>query len=50
MSITTPIFVNITEYGAVGQFIAGNFTGAFRGGGPANTVYNVTYSFRIRRR
>jgi hypothetical protein len=49
-TITTPIMVNITEYGAPGQFVAGNFTGTFRGSPPSNTVYNVTYSFRIRRR
>jgi hypothetical protein len=48
-SITTPILVNITEYGAVGQFMAGNFSGALNGGPPANTVYNITCNFRIRR-
>jgi len=43
------IFVNITEFGAIGQFISGNFTGTFTGAPPANTTYNVTCSFRIRR-
>lgn len=47
--ITTPIQVNITEYGAVGQFAAGNFTGVFTGASPANTQYNVTCNFRVRR-
>ncbi|MFM2196216.1 MAG: hypothetical protein RL092_1816, partial [Bacteroidota bacterium] len=46
--ISTPIPVNITEYGAVGQFISGNFTGAVNGALPAS-VYNVTGSFRVRR-
>ncbi len=47
--ITTPILVNITEYGAVGQFTAGNFTGIFTGAAPANTLYNVSCNFRLRR-
>jgi hypothetical protein len=49
MRITTPILVNITEYGAIGQFAAGNFTGTFTGAAPANTQYNVTCNFRLRR-
>lgn len=49
ISINTPINVNITEYGAVGQFTAGNFTGALNGRPPANTIYNITCNFRIRR-
>lgn len=48
--ILTPITVNITEYGAVGQFIAGNFSGTLTGGAPANTPYVVTCSFRVKRR
>ncbi|MEP7107879.1 MAG: hypothetical protein ABI760_07850 [Ferruginibacter sp.] len=48
-SILTPITVNITEFGAIGQFLAGNFTGIFTGGAPLNTPYNVTCSFRVRR-
>lgn len=49
-TITTPIPVNITEYGTVGQFVAGNFTGTLTGPAPANTLYNVTCNFRVRRR
>ena len=49
MRITTPILVNITEYGVVGQFAAGNFTGVLTGAAPANTQYNVTCNFRLRR-
>ncbi len=48
--ILSPINVNITEYGAVGQFVAGNFTGTFTGAAPANTAYNVVCNFRVRRR
>lgn len=47
--ITTPVLVNITEYGAIGQFAAGNFSGVFTGAAPANTQYNVTCNFRLRR-
>jgi hypothetical protein len=50
-NITTPISVNITEYGSVGQFIAGNFTGVLIGSGPPpGATYNITCSFRVRRR
>lgn len=48
-TVTAPINISITEYGSIGQFISGNFTGAFRGSAPANTIYNVNLTFRIRR-
>ena len=48
-NIVTPILVNITEYGAAGEFIAGNFTGTFIGAPPANITYNVTCNFRVKR-
>ena len=46
----TPVMVNITEYGIIGQYIAGNFSGLFIGAAPGNTQYNVTCNFRIKRR
>lgn len=49
MKITAPIQVKITEYGNMGQFISGNFTGIFSGAAPANKSYNVSCSFRVRR-
>lgn len=49
LTIATPISVNITEYGAVGEFIAGNFSGSLTSRPPANIVYPVTCTFRIRR-
>jgi hypothetical protein len=49
-SITTTIPVNITEYGIVGEYIAGNFSGTLTGAAPANTPYVITGSFRVRRR
>jgi hypothetical protein len=49
-NLNSPILVNITEYGSVGQFISGNYTGTVIGGSPTNTIYNVTGSFRVRRR
>jgi hypothetical protein len=48
-NIVVPIFVNVTEYGSVGQFVSGNFNGALRGSPPANIIYNVTCNFRLRR-
>lgn len=43
------INVNISEYGAVGQFMSGSFSGSFTGNPPANTPYTVSASFRVRR-
>ena len=40
--------VYITEYGAVGQFIAGNFSGILTGT-PSNLTYAITCNFRVRR-
>ncbi len=48
-TIVNPISVNITEFGTVGQFVSGNFTGILRGAAPANTNYNINCSFRVRR-
>ncbi len=48
-TLTVAASVNITEYGAVGQFIAGNFTTTVTGAPPANTPYAVTCNFRVRR-
>jgi hypothetical protein len=47
--IPTPISVNITEYGSIGQFISGNFSGIVTGSTPPNTTYNIICSFRYRR-
>lgn len=49
VTIQAPINVTITEYGDIGQFIAGNFTGVFTGAPPANVQHNVSCSFRVRR-
>ncbi|MEY2918187.1 MAG: hypothetical protein RIS73_1901 [Bacteroidota bacterium] len=46
---TAPM-ITITEYGLVNQYIAGNFTALFIGPAPTNTQYNVSCSFRVRRR
>lgn len=43
-----PVNVNITEYGGVGQYIAGNFTGTFLQP-PSNVSYTITGNFRIKR-
>ena len=48
-TIGTPIGVNITEYGSIGQFMAGNFSGTLTGPGPTNTPYNISGNFRVRR-
>jgi hypothetical protein len=41
--------VTITEYGAIGEFVAGNYTINATGPAPANTPYAITGSFRMRR-
>ncbi len=48
-TILNPIAVNITEYGSVGQFISGNFSGILTGVAAPNNTYNITCNFRIRR-
>ena len=47
--VTTPVSVTITEYGNIGAFISGNFSGPFTGNPPANNVYNISGAFRVRR-
>lgn len=48
-NISTAINVNITEYGAVGEYISGNYSGTVYGAAPANTPYVISGSFRVRR-
>ncbi len=48
-TIPNPINVNITEYGAIGQFISGNFSGTLVDYFPPYITYNIVCSFRIRR-
>jgi hypothetical protein len=44
------IYVNITEYGLVNEYMAGNFSALLTGSPPTNTTYNVDCKFRVRRR
>ena len=46
-SFVTPFNVNITEYGNIGEFIAGDFAGTING---MTTTYIVSGNFRVRRR
>ena len=48
VSMVTPFNTNITSYGAVGQFIEGNFTGQIREI-LTNNLHNVSATFRVRR-
>jgi hypothetical protein len=43
-----PVNVSITEYGAIGQYMAGNVSGNFMQP-PSNTPYAISCSFRIKR-
>ena len=44
------INLNITEYGSIGQFISGNFTGTVNGTSLPVTAYTITCNFRVRRK
>jgi hypothetical protein len=44
-----PIIVNYTEFGNIGQYIAGSFSGTVMQTN-VNVIHNVTCSFRIKRR
>ena len=48
-NIQNPILVRITEYGAIGEFTSGTFSGTLIEFLLPNTVYNVTCNFKIRR-
>jgi len=48
VSLVTPFNINITAYGAPGQFIEGNFSGQIREI-VNNNLHNVSATFRIRR-
>lgn len=48
-TFNAPIGINITEYGNVGEYISGNFSGSVTGAAPANTPYTISGSFRVKR-
>jgi len=48
-TIPAPISVNITEYGNIGQFISGSFSGNVTSTSPPNSTYAITCNFRVRR-
>lgn len=48
-SIPSPITVKITEFGAIGEYISGNFAGQIIGQYASPTVLNTSGSFRIKR-
>ena len=48
VSVVTPFNINITAYGAPGQFIVGNFSGQIRDIATSN-LHNVSATFRVRR-
>lgn len=48
-SSASQVLISITEYGNVGEYIAGNFSGLFIGPAPNNNQYNITCSFRVKR-
>lgn len=48
--IIQPSNVSITEYGNIGEFIAGNFTANVKGVNLPYNPYSITCNFRVRRR
>jgi hypothetical protein len=49
MVATHPCPVNITEYGATGQYMSGNFSGIFQSYFHPPLTYNVSCTFRVKR-
>lgn len=45
-----PINIVVTEYGNIGEYIAGNFSATLTGQPPLNIPYDITCSFRVKRR
>ena len=50
VNIVQPANVTITEYGNIGEFIAGNFTANVKGVNLPYNPYSITCNFRVRRR
>ena len=48
ITLVTPFNINITTYGAPGQFIEGNFTGQIREI-LNNNLHTISATFRVRR-
>ena len=48
-TISGTIPVSITEYGNLGQYIAGSFTGSVISVAPPNTVHTISCNFRFKR-
>jgi hypothetical protein len=48
-TVITPAYTLITEYGFVGQFIAGNFSFVMKEPAPSGILHNIAGNFRIRR-
>ena len=46
--VVSPLNVNVTTYGAAGQFIEGSFNGQFKEGA-ASTTHTISCTFRVRR-
>ena len=47
-TVNNPVTVNITEYGAIGEYVSGNFSGILQDWF-TNDLYEVSCSFRIKR-
>lgn len=47
--VPSPVMVQITEFGSIGQYVSGNFSGNIQYVNPPNTVYHIDFSFRVRR-
>ena len=48
-SVVQPVFVSITEYGAIGGYISGHFTGQVQQSIQNQVVRKVTCNFRVKR-
>ncbi|HMJ48512.1 MAG TPA: carboxypeptidase-like regulatory domain-containing protein [Ferruginibacter sp.] len=49
LTALNPIPVNITEFGNIGQYVSGNFSGVMRSMFTPTTTYTITCNFRTKR-
>jgi hypothetical protein len=48
LSMVTPVQVMITEHDSDDQYVAGHFSGTFKGSTPAHQLYNISCNFRLK--
>jgi len=47
--VPSPVMVHITEFGKIGEFVSGNFSGNIQYVNLPNTIFHVDFNFRVKR-